>query len=602
MWIDSPEYVRYGERIFPARITAKSDEYDDVWRYGFAQQEFSPFTGEYTDAVPGIQGTPGTNWATELSNALVDVGTLVWMRLKGSVAQEQVYEFVAPDMSDGSYSTSIGDGIASSITVTHNLLTRELDTIIIRNSDFQMIQTTVTYPTINTATITFSTIPTTDQYHVTIFSRGGTGGSGSVTITGGTINNAVIGGTTPAAATFTSLIVTSSLSTNDGLIKLGRENSADTIDLGFYSQYTSSGTKHTGLFRDASDGKYRLFTGLQDEPSTTVDITGTGYTDGTLVVGVLETGNSGLKIRDTDNSHSLTIKGGTNLSDNRIWTITTPDAAFTTTFPATGTVVIADGVPSSQTIKGGTGASENLTLQSTAHATPGFVDILASSGDTNSIRTMARVRHITSGTAAAGFGSATDYTLEDASGNEDSAARIATVWTTATHASEAADWTLGLMTGGTLAEAIRVISGGAIRLPERASPGTPATGYGSLYIATDGTLHVVDDAGTNTALGTARTQGTLTALGSTQGDAAPIITSAVVVSGADGTVGVRLPATGVADIVAMENAGVPVALKVYPQSGGQIGNNLTDTAVSITSTGAIFYRVSATKWLHVMTA
>ena len=70
----------------------------------------------------------------------------------------------------------------------------------------------------------------------------------------------------------------------DPLIVLGTGNGADSVDLGFVGKYTSGGVKFTGLFRDAGDnGKYKLFTGLQEEPTTTVNISGTGYTIGTLV-------------------------------------------------------------------------------------------------------------------------------------------------------------------------------------------------------------------------------------------------------------------------------------------------------------------------------
>ena len=69
------------------------------------------------------------------------------------------------------------------------------------------------------------------------------------------------------------------------LIKLAKENSSDTIDIGFYGLYNTSGTQdlYTGLFRDTNDNKFKLFTGLEDEPTTTVNISGNGYTTATLV-------------------------------------------------------------------------------------------------------------------------------------------------------------------------------------------------------------------------------------------------------------------------------------------------------------------------------
>jgi hypothetical protein len=64
---------------------------------------------------------------------------------------------------------------------------------------------------------------------------------------------------------------------------LGTGNSADSADLGFFARYDAS-AKYTGLFRDASDtGKYKLFTGLTVEPTTTVNTGGAGYAMATLV-------------------------------------------------------------------------------------------------------------------------------------------------------------------------------------------------------------------------------------------------------------------------------------------------------------------------------
>ena len=51
------------------------------------------------------------------------------------------------------------------------------------------------------------------------------------------------------------------------------------------------------MFRDESDGKFRLFTGNQAAPTTTVDLTGTGYAVASLVANL--------------ESSSVTITGGT---------------------------------------------------------------------------------------------------------------------------------------------------------------------------------------------------------------------------------------------------------------------------------------------------
>lgn len=120
------------------------------------------------------------------------------------------------------------------------------------------------------------------------------------------------------------------------------------------------------------------------------------------------------------------------------------------------------GRSSGQTLKGGTAASEVLTLQGTAHATAGYVRAIASSADTTSIREVLRLQHDTSGTAAAGLGAALDVYLEEAAGNVDQAARLAFDWTDAADLSEDCRFTLRLRAAGALADAFVVSSTGVI--------------------------------------------------------------------------------------------------------------------------------------------
>ena len=86
----------------------------------------------------------------------------------------------------------------------------------------------------------------------------------------------------------TSTINTATLSVEDPLIILASGNSsADSVDIGLYGLYDTSGTdKYSGLFRDASDGKWNLFKDLTVAPTTTVDKTATGYTVASLVANV----------------------------------------------------------------------------------------------------------------------------------------------------------------------------------------------------------------------------------------------------------------------------------------------------------------------------
>jgi hypothetical protein len=101
--------------------------------------------------------------------------------------------------------------------------------------------------------------------------------SGNTRITGSTIIDGDL--TVEGAVTY---ISSSTLNVDDSMIKLAANNAADTVDVGFYGKYVSAGTKYAGIFRDASDGVFKVYTALQTEPTSTVDTGGTGYTLGTL--------------------------------------------------------------------------------------------------------------------------------------------------------------------------------------------------------------------------------------------------------------------------------------------------------------------------------
>jgi len=73
-------------------------------------------------------------------------------------------------------------------------------------------------------------------------------------------------------------ISSSTLNVDDSMIKLAANNAADTIDTGAYGKYIESATtKYAGYFRDATDGVFKFYVGLQSEPTTTVNTGGTGY-------------------------------------------------------------------------------------------------------------------------------------------------------------------------------------------------------------------------------------------------------------------------------------------------------------------------------------
>lgn len=78
---------------------------------------------------------------------------------------------------------------------------------------------------------------------------------------------------------------TSTINVEDSMIKLSKNNISDSLDSGFYSQYVDNGiTKYSGLYRDSTDGNYRLFTNLEEEPINNININTTSFSYSNLVL------------------------------------------------------------------------------------------------------------------------------------------------------------------------------------------------------------------------------------------------------------------------------------------------------------------------------
>lgn len=115
-------------------------------------------------------------------------------------------------------------------------------------------------------------------------------------------HNVTIAGNLSVTGTLTTINV-STLAITDSLIQLASNNeSTDTLDIGFFGSYNQDGGahEHTGLFRDATDGKYKLFEGLLPSPSTTVDTSNASFSIATLqaylIAGGLTTNSTAVNI------------------------------------------------------------------------------------------------------------------------------------------------------------------------------------------------------------------------------------------------------------------------------------------------------------------
>lgn len=93
--------------------------------------------------------------------------------------------------------------------------------------------------------------------------------TGAISATG----NLTVGGDLTINGTTTTLNTTT-VEVEDSLLKLGANNAADSVDVGWYGVYNDGAEKYAGIFRDASDsGIFKVLVGLTSEPSTTVSYT-----------------------------------------------------------------------------------------------------------------------------------------------------------------------------------------------------------------------------------------------------------------------------------------------------------------------------------------
>jgi hypothetical protein len=142
--------------------------------------------------------------------------------------------------------------------------------------------------------------------------------------TGGTITgNVTITGDLIISGNLTSFSA-NNIVIDDSIIYVANNNSANVVDIGIVGHYVDSKYQHTGLVRDASDGKWKLFSNVVSEPTTTIDFTNATYE--TIKVGVIEASN--VLINNTDIiSYTQTIFNAANTAAQ-----TVPQNAQTTNY------------------------------------------------------------------------------------------------------------------------------------------------------------------------------------------------------------------------------------------------------------------------------
>jgi hypothetical protein len=119
-----------------------------------------------------------------------------------------------------------------------------------------------------------------------------TGAFTADTLSAGTVNstttlNAVdvsITGNLSVSGT-TTTVNSTNLNVQDALIHIAKENNANVLDVGIVGAFNDGTFQHTGLVKDATDGKWKLFSGVANEPTTTVNFS--SYLKDNLEIGAL---------------------------------------------------------------------------------------------------------------------------------------------------------------------------------------------------------------------------------------------------------------------------------------------------------------------------
>ena len=190
----------------------------------------------------------------------------------------------------------------------------------------------------------------------------GTLAAADISITG----NLTVGGTT-TTVNATDLVVT------DPLIYIGEGNTANVVDLGLVSSFNDGAYQHAGIVRDATDGVWKLFSSVEDEPTTTINFSQAVYD--TLKVGGIEYADGVQVKQGVPSITSINQQTGaytTVLTDRDKLVEVSSASGVTVTIPANSTVAYPVGT-SIDILQTGTG---QVTIAGaggvTVNATPGL--------------------------------------------------------------------------------------------------------------------------------------------------------------------------------------------------------------------------------------
>ena len=298
-----------------------------------------------SDATPAFDLSDATNYPTTSLT-----GTITNAQLAGSIANAKLAN---SSIAIGGITFNLGDTDATpafdlsdstnyptsslSGTITNSQLAGSIANAKLANSTITVSDGSNSTATALGGTITFS--GTSNEVEVA---------ESSGTITIGLPNDVTIAGNLTVSGT-TTTVDSTTVTIDDPMVRYADNNSGNSVDFGFYGKYVqSSTTKFGGLVWDASQtDKFRLFHGLQTEPTTTVDISATGHTVGTLIANIEGdvtgnlTGNVTGNVSGSSGSTTGNAATATALASAQNFSLTGDVTASAVSFDGSGAVALA---------------------------------------------------------------------------------------------------------------------------------------------------------------------------------------------------------------------------------------------------------------------
>lgn len=273
--------------------------------------------------------------ASTTSIALVPGGSV-------ELFDDGTYWLVLPESTINSYSTTIGDGSTTAITVTHNLGTANVVVGVYNTSTGAVVNPDIVIGSINTVTLTFATAPTSGQYTAIVLAGAGSIAVPSVTSTG----------------------ITDSTTLGRSLLTAANATSAQTAIEGFSTTTTAAGTTTLTV----SSTLVQVFTGSTTQ---TVKLPTTSVAQGAQYM-IVNQSTGAVTVQSSGANAIYVLAGGT--SANFTAVVVTPTTAANWSCQYWGALV-AQGKAFS--------ASNSLTLAGTDGTTmtfPGSSDTVVTLG------------------------------------------------------------------------------------------------------------------------------------------------------------------------------------------------------------------------------